>query len=394
MIYLVLGYLVINPLFFMYGVDLRPAQELCFQISSITLIIAGMFFDNNKVKRSKLNLWIGIGALWVLAVWQIHSMGWSVMFNTLLGTGVYFTVIRTVKKDDFKLIARTIAWVGAFTLGYLALQYFGYDLRDQAVLNAPGLVPKCSVFGLKAAMGEYFALVIPFLLSFSWISLLLIIPVALSYSCVAMLAGTTAIMFFCWFRKRIVFWALIPVILVMGLVYWFKFEHHSMMGSRIPMWGMVIQDSWKQPFGRGLDSFRNDTKMGSTKYFKHDYDHETIRAIYTEQGWAVEKQVDAKFLERAKLDNPLDFWDHPHNEYIWLFYELGLPGLFILGFIVYHLIQRFKYSRRDTATVALAAGVIVFFISCIGQFPLHMARLGHIVPILFGFYYLQTEEDV
>ena len=330
--YLIGLYLILNPLFFIYGIELRVAQEMCYQISSMVLILASMFFENKRVERSETNIWIGIGGLWILTIYVLHSLGWSIMFNTILGIGVYFAVIRTLNKDDFKLIVKVIAYITGFALLYMAIQFVGFDIRDQNVINAPGAVPKCAFFGLKAAMGEYFAIALPLVLSFSWVAVLFLVPIALSYSSVSVLGALVGIMFFFWFRKRLFFWILIPVILLSGAFYGFKMEDHNMMGSRIPMWGMVLQDSFRKPLGRGLDSFRNDDKIGARRYYKHSYDHGTVRAIKMEKGWAIPK-VDQKFLEQQEQGSPLDYWDHPHNEYLLILYETGFPGLFIVGFI-------------------------------------------------------------
>lgn len=403
MIWLIVLYLITVPLFMIYGAELRPVQEGCYQALSLIIITAGLFFDNKPVKRTDLNVWIGLSGIWIMFIWLIHQLGFSIMFNYFLGLGVYFTVIRTVKKEQFKILAKTLTWLGLFALIYLVAQYYGFDIRGQKVINVPGAVPHCSFFGLKAAMGTYFAIITPMVISLSPVGILFLLPVACSISSTAVLAVTVAILFFYWFRKRIIFWILIPIILACGAFYSLKVEQWDMMGSRPPMWGIVLQDCFKAPLGRGLDTFRNDNRLGATRYFKHSYNnHKTVRSTLTTQGWAMEKEdIDhinkiKKWKEETGRESisTLDFWDAAHNEYLQITFELGFPAIAIIGFIFYGIFMRFKRSKRDNATVALTACLIAFFISCMGHFPLHLARIGHILPVLMGLFYLTTEDDV
>ena len=126
MIWLILVYLIVNPLFFIHGQDLRTAQELCYQMSSVIVILAGLFFDNKPVKKSELNLWIGIAGIWSLFTMLFHNMGWSIMFNIILGIGVYFTVVRCISKEDIPKALKAVTWLSTFALIYLMFQYFGF----------------------------------------------------------------------------------------------------------------------------------------------------------------------------------------------------------------------------------------------------------------------------
>ncbi len=182
----------------------------------------------------------------------------------------------------------------------------------------------------------------------------------------------------------------------------------GMQSSRYGMWGKVIQDSFDEPLGHGLDSFRNPMskiipKTEMTRYFKHAFNDNTLRVaktfIITDVDVIDWRTVDPisedeqkTFIERKKEGKTvLDFWDHPHNEYIWIFYEMGYPGIIALGFMIIMFWRRFWYSTKDVYAVASTAGLIAFGIFCMTQFPLHLSRIGYLLPVLGAIFYVSTE---
>ena len=401
MIYFILAYLVVIPLFYMLGVQLRPAQEFAFQTLGYLIIIASLFFPSKEIKRDKLNMSLAALFVWFWITYLINkNMGYSVMLNLFIGLGIYYTIIRTLKKEHIQLIFKVLLWMGCFSIVYFMFQRLGWDMRDQLVINTTrktqtiaGIVPDCSIFGLAAAFGMYLTVLIPVMLSCSWLGLFLLVPLFFAKSTGAFLAAAVAMFFFWWFRKRIMFWcALIPVLIVLiGFVVLVD-NPMGMQKSRFDMWGKVIQDSFKRPIGHGLDSFRTDEREGAIRYYKHSFDDTTIRVKRMENQWWAEKLVSQQFQDAKKKTNPLDLWEHPHNEYVSLFFEIGAIGLLVVGFIFYFIWQRFFKSKRSNETVALMACLVAFAVFSITQFPFHLARLAHLVPVLLGLFYVSTTD--
>lgn len=425
--YAIISYLILNPLFYWIGKDLRVAQEWFFQVSSIVIILIAMLFENRKVKFSKINLCIFLMSLWFIVLYIIHDfLGWSIVINIFLGTGVYFTVIRTIKREDFKHIFMTLTLICAYSILYLAGQFIGFDARGAFVVNAPGLVAKCSVFGLASIFGGYLAVILPLFMCWSWVnridipilydkeririrlwryfkSFLKLIaifigigifafPTIYAKSSSAMLALIVVSLFFLWFRKRLVFWFAIIPLLVGGYLFVTLYDNPmGMQTTRLNMWAMVTQDIHKKPFGHGLNSFMGDESEGAIRYYKHSFDNKTVRVEKKGNEWLMRTTPSEKFLaEGIKKGNHklLDVWDHPHNEFIWLGYEAGFPALIILGFIVFFGWRTFFYSKKDVYTVALMASVIGFLVFSLTQFGLHVARIGHLFPIICGMLYV------
>jgi hypothetical protein len=376
-------------------------QELFFQISSMVLIMSGMFF---KPKR-ELDIKYHYPALALLA-WMIveffinDRMGYAVLTNFVLGLGVYATVARHADKSNIKMIYKTLVYVAVFSIIYLAFQYMGWDMRGQGVKDQAGIAPLCSIFGIENVFGAYVAVVIPCLMVFlGWIGSVFIIPVIFAKSTGAILGGTLGILFFLWFRKRIFFWIMIIPILAGSFLFVIKIDNPmGMQKTRLNMWGKVIQDSFSKPLGHGLDSFRNDQREGSIKYFKYPYSNESLRIVREKDNLKMEQVPDPKFyvwvqqFQKSNGDKiPLDFWDHPHNEYIWIFYELGIPGLAIFIWMVFGVWRRFSQSDKNMFAVCSMSMITILAIYSTVQFPLHLARIGCLMPVIFGMFYATTE---
>jgi hypothetical protein len=298
-------------------------------------------------------------------------------------------------------------------VAYLGLQYLGYDMRGQTTRGIYHTIPKCSIFGLEAHYGMYLAMTVPLLLYklndmdinksirgiIRAILILLCVGIAFitvypSNSTAAYLGLLGAVLFFFWHKKRVIFWAcLIPMIL--GVIFYIaKFDNPmGMQGTRLDMWCKVIQDSHHKPLGHGLDSFRVDEKEGAVRYFKYAYNNKTVRVKKVGQNWMMQESADTAFLNRIKEGNPLDLWDDPHNEYIKLFYWCGFPALIALGFMLYYLMNVFRFSGRRAIAAASFASLISIAIFSTMQFPFGVARIGHVIPVILGMFIVSARDE-
>ena len=392
--YVFLLYLILNPLFFFVNCDQRCAQEVFYQISSIVIFIASFCVSQKAVKFFKLHMWLGIMMLAFIGAYITSMNGFQkIAFNFLLGLMVYFVFIRTISKEDIPFLFNGVAWVGVAGLLYMAFQCLGVDLRGTVNGGSLTRIDAHSFFFQNSAMGMYFAQIIPLIASLNfYLAPLLFIPVLKSQCAGAILGGIIAYLFFLWFKKRIMFWiVLIPCIL--GVCYVSVNKENSYgLGVRLPIWKETIQDIIQKPIGHGLDNFEN----GDIK-FVQDIDTKKIsRFIKDGKGktsYKIAELVDSGLMKKLKDKTAnTQIIDHPHNEYLWLGYEVGLHALVILGFIFYYTIDRFKKSRRDPLTCASLGYVLALSIFCITQFPLHLARIGHMLPVVAGCFYVTTED--
>ena len=364
-------------------------------MSSIILVASGLYFGNNTVKKDRFNLWLLLLILWFMFIYLAHMQGWSIAFNAFIGLMVYYTAIKTLVKDDVKFLIKGIGWVAGSAVFYLALQFWNFDVRG-FTLASQGTTPRCSFFALEAAFGAYLAMSIPLLLTLSWVAFLFFIPLIFSWSTGAYAGAVISTLFYLWYKRRLVFWRVLgPLIIIAACFVTFVDNPMGMQKTRIAMWKLVIQDSFRKPLvGHGLDSFRESKKEGDGKYLKPVMNDQCVKAIVTDKGLFIKGAPSQEMVEKFKRDGKIfDFWDHPHNEIIWIFYETGVGGLILFGFFIFQLWQRFIKSKMSKETVASAASIIAVLIYSQTQFPFHMARLAHIVPVILAIFYISTDES-
>ena len=401
----VLSYLILNPFFYLIGYDTRDAQHLFYQLSSVILFALGMFFDNKPVKWIKLNISIGVLLIAFVLSWLHTQSGWYIASNLLFGILVYMTIVKTLTKEDIFFIFKGMCFLTVFCIIVLAFQCINWDFRSAQILGAKnsliaGVKPE-SIFFQRSAMGMYFAHHIPILATINiFLAPILLIPMYWSQSMGAFLGAICGFSFLLWFRKRILFWIFLVFILGVGIFSLqsssFKREAMTGINVRLSMWSVVTQDIFQQPLGHGLDSFANPVK-GSKFYNYHNVDYHTMIKLVKDDNGVVDGATDKdnKLLRMVAEERggSITYSDHPHNEYIWIGYEIGLVAWIILGFIFYFIWDRFKKSRRDMLTCSSMAILICLAVECFFQFPFHLARVGYILPLALGAFYIATEEE-
>ena len=386
--WLLVAYLVLNPIFFMVGVYTRDIQQVCFQISSVIIFTAGMFVANRTIKKSHLNLFLGVFLLTFLLAWVRSMNGWNNAFNLLLGLMVYLTIIRTMDKKDTVFIFKTVAWVSVLAIIWFAFQKVGWDMAGTTVKNAGAKIATASFFRHNSSMGLYFAQTLPLTMGFSSLGILFLFPMKFAECAGAIMGAIGGMFFFLWFRKRIFFWILLLPIIAGGLFYTINKENYQSFNIRIPIWKEVIKDTWRMPIGHGLDSFANPMMNGQWKYYQDITNYEIIKLIKVDKNkWQPNRKMTPEDF------NTVMYLNHPHNEYLWLAYDVGVQGLIVLGFIMYFIWQRFWNSRKDAQTVALMAFYISVSLCCLTQFTFHLSRVGHMIPVMLGLFFLNTEKE-
>ena len=72
---------------------------------------------------------------------------------------------------------------------------------------------------------------------------------------------------------------------------------------------------------------------------------------------------------------------------------MGFPGMFLLGILIYFFWIRFWTSTKNVETIALTSAIIIFGVFSMTQFPLHIARVGYLLPVLGGLFFISTEVE-
>lgn len=383
---LLMAFIAICPIFYdtYSSRGLRIGQEQFYQLGA-TMLFAVVMVEN---------IYLSLFLIWSIAIYCYYvfpPIGGNYVMNIFWGCIFYQIAYRIVNQDNVSIFFKTILWVCGLNILWIFLQYIHFDLiyfDTDKFYNTDHV----GMLGLKAFMGLFFALAIPFVARFSiWATPILFIPVYLSDCSSAMIGGICGLLFSVWFQSKKAFIALLVLLSIGGSFYVAHDSKMNMFTDRFSVWKVSLRDAFKHPvMGWGLDSFRNVGTMKPFLYFKN-YRNNESRAVSVE---AMKIHYETgkfppigDFLKEG--DNIVP-WDNPHNEYVQLFYEFGAFGVIL--FILLGLDIKKRFSDENNL-IALVGFFIVILVASIGQFPMHMARIGYLVPIVLGIYYKLTDEN-
>jgi hypothetical protein len=316
-------------------------------------------------------------------------------------------MIRTLDEDGVEFIFRGVMWLVGLCVIVLGLQLIGYDIRGGYAIGSGGLLYNAephhlsnSLFFHKTSMGMFFAQHIPVIATINpYLSIFLLVPMYWAESTAAYLGGVLGLLFFLWYRKRIMFWVFGGIVICgfIGMMFNNDLRNEAQVGikARLPLWGRVMQDILAQPLGYGLDSFANAEYGFKYFHYMKDGRYDVVR-LYKDQAGNVsganEKDEKKLLAGTFKKDGHVNVIDHPHNEFLWIAYEVGVHIWVVLGFILYFIWDRFDKSRRTTMVCASMAILICLLVESMLQFPFHLARIGYMLPIALGIFHITTEE--
>jgi len=364
---------------------IRISQQQMLQVAAIGLFA---IFILQNIYLSLFLLW----SLFLYGYFEWATPVGTVVLTILGACMIYEAVYRAVNHENIKVVYGFMLAFALINMAYMSMQAFGWELMFQE-FTRPGFQTQMIGFmGLKAIMGMFFAMCIPFFaFKYPKLSLGLFIPLYVSECSSAMVAGTVA---FVWnlVSKRWFIIATVTLVIAGGL-YSYNDSHAGMFTDRINMWKVVLRDAVKNPvIGWGPDSFRSVTPQKQFIYWKNNRTLDTSQidvrdtVEYTHTGkYDLNKYT---FMKEGDSTNP---WDNPHNEYIQLSYEFGIVGVVLLGFLAYDIKRRF--DSINVYLIPLVGFFLAVLIMSIGQFPFHLARVGFYIPIFLACYYKLTEHN-
>lgn len=396
------------------GGQLRPFQEHFLQYASIGF--ACLFLEN---------IWLTLFMLWniFLYIYAGGVVGSMQVLNIFFGCLVFRFARAWFKKNKFDNCYGPICITLVLSLLFLILQKLHLDPLSvpqngaQQVVDGP-MTQACGLFGIPMAHGIFLAMCMPIVASMNiWLAPLLLIPIYMTQSSAAMLAALTASGFYLFHttQKKARGWVLgvLAFLVIAGVAFVIQDgkTDPNTMHSRFPMWSATIKYALHRPEGYGPDSFRNYNdhkafKFNSDNQYrtilsyspKHD-DSEIVCTYYspTNDSAATSRLNDEVtkngFPKNSSGQQEFNFFDDPHNEYIKVLFEYGIPGVFLLFGLFWEMITRFRKTMISRELITVTSCLIVFAIASVTQFPCSLARLAIFLPFLGGAFYAITDTD-
>lgn len=399
--YVLWTFLITCPIVWPWTItNIRNFQEVYFQYMAMILIV--MFCRNP---------WIIAFFVWNIILFFMNGfdVGQGQIANIFFGI-LLFMVSRQFFKHNKVRELRVILGVTALTIVWMILQMFGIDplyygtdmagnLNTTWYWNDP-----VGLFGFKAANGQFLALSMPLMASVAWwAGPLLYIPIWTTMSSVSILSGTVGLLFYYYFRNRRVFIVMAVVGSILSIFY-IGFKDYSfssdMWKSRFAVWHSGVAKSMRFPIGYGPDSWRSYTKFKNFKFFGDgDFNAWIVTESPDSSTPSTASYYTPNFYERTHPKKPLNLsefpsilWDNPHNLLVTILFEYGLVGILLLVGFIRELYLRFRFSLQTEELVLVTSILLVYATASLTHFPLHLARLGFMFPIVLGAFYAKSEK--
>ena len=372
-----------DPYKFIGPGTLRLNQTQFFELGT-TILFAVILLEN--IYLSLFIVW----SVYLYAYYGFPSIGGNYVINIFFAAILYQIAYKIFNEENVHLFFKTVIGICFLNAVWIFLQYLNIDPIFQR--NGVYTVDKVGLMGIKAFMGIFFALSIPFMARYNvYLSGLFFIPIFISECSVAMVAGATVFLFHVWFQSKKAFCWLLAVFAVLCSLYIVNDSKADMFRDRFSVWKISLRDAFKHPLtGWGLDSFYHAGSFKPFYYMKNNLTKESqsvsLKAldVYRETGSF--PPMDG-FI---KTGDTLDQWEHPHNEFISLFYEFGIIGIIILGFLLADILRRFYPTRNAIAFMGFFIGILI---CSVGQYPFHVVRIAYLAVIVLGIYYKLTDLD-
>lgn len=380
-----LVFFIVCPIFFYSGEffgakSLRLGQLQFFQLG-ITILFAVCFLEN---------IYLGFFLGWCVFLYAFHKFlppAGAYVMNVFLGCLLYQITYHFCNKDRFVLLMKCLVGLVILNVIMLGFQAAKSDFAYNADMVGRFQTDLVGLMGLKAFMGMFFALMVPVVGYFNLkYAPLMFIPIYISDCTAAMLGGLVALIWCLWHRCRQFCVVLTLICLVFGGMYaWHDHKQNNMMQGRWNMWIAASNDAIKHPIvGWGLDSFRHYDNGKNFMYFHNNRSKETQKYRFHQE---TNSFIPPKgFAQKGDFINP---WDHPHNEYVSIFFMMGIVPFIILGFLINDIRRRFTPYKREL--ICCVGVFLCFALFSIGQFPFNVVRLGFYAPVFLGMYYKLTD---
>lgn len=404
-------FILLVPTFYVTGMDLREVQSSFFQLSVFALI--AMIHCNKYIRYFLLITLFQYVAFPNLPI-NIHQMQ-----GLFLGALAYHLIVKLADYARLKYYLWIMVGLLVFNCFWALLQAYQIDpifiVRDMDK-QPDGFRDYIGFFGLPAMFGNYGAVLLP--ISFA------LMPVTAGFSLISLwmakstfsvLAAVAGSGFFLWYRKRILFWIFTTIGIGITLSYILTTDMPSgQFPRRLKAWQKILVEAFKnQWMGHGFGSLSqkyffaevtptHNIRMTNTEpellnFLKEEAKDNkgameflsTVDPNKLNQNF-VRPQIGGLFsntLQNFKMD--VHAWKEVHNEFIQIFFELGIFGLIAMLAYIIDMFRRFYlYGRKSPFCITIGASFLAVVIISFGHFPFHVARLATPFLIIAAFFEL------
>jgi len=411
-------FILLMPTFYVFNTPLREIQANFFQVA--VMVMVGLFCVNRYL--GAFLVWSACSYIFI----NHDGYGLVTLQNTFFGILLYQFIVLYSRPSGYKKYLWALIGILLFNIAWTPLQIFDVDpvWRIVNLDKIQVMTEYQGWFALPAFLGNYVALVLPFILAMCvWLVPFALIGLWFSKSTFSVVAAVGATLFFFWFKKRILFWALLIILAVASAFYIRTDLKTGQFGRRLKCWHSTLHGAFqKQFFGNGIGMYGNNimvvevTPTHNTLLARHPI--QLFEFIHNEAAESGKPQLADYIKEKVKdfqRGNPtvpmaeisnvfqkenmdVMVWKETHNDFIQTFFNLGLVGLGLIILYICNIFRRFwKVGTKSTVNVMFASSFLAIIIITMGHFPFQVARLAGpfiVVLAMYEGFLIQAEKQL
>lgn len=297
------------------------------------------------------------------------------LFQLNLGCLVSYQISKFNKSQRKKILYAILIAV-LFQLLWLIIQHFNLDPFFHSTIRQ-GKDEMVGFFGAKDQLGTFFALTAPILLNFHiGLALISLFGLFVSKSSFAFISAIIGILLYLWFKSRNIAIFTIIAMLIIGSVYFVKVDklQFADFNTRFLVWDYAVKSTLKGNVTIEINEQR--MRIKSNPIFGYGFGNFLKIFPYIPQSLATNMQfnyADEKFT-------------HAHNDYVELFFELGLLGLISMVLLLFNFIRSFIVAEKSQELIMYFSTILIYILNSLGNFLAQIAISGFLLMIFYGLY--------
>lgn len=357
-----------------------PGTDAWFSQFVAIFIMANMFIANNLLKIDKHLTWLFVYCvLSTIFVARIDQMSFLIMLMTGLGATVFIQVSQLNSAQRTKVLV-VLFWLLMFQIAWGWLQFFNLDPIFRLMLDPR----KCDTVGFSGSHNQY-SLFLSALspLCFSNIFLLAFVTsgLVLSKSISGLFGMICALGFF--YRKSKMI--LVSLVIALPLLY-FGFctlankSYGGELDERTKLWQLSISQVWN---GKAVQTLSDNVTRIITCSKWTGFGFGTFFKIspYTQTGVVTHRLNDGSTIVNSHR------FEHAHNDYVEIFFELGIVGFAIFLICIFNLVGKLNAVTWNHETNLLVSMIIAVAISALSIYAIFTAYNAILIVTILGMIY-------
>lgn len=346
------------------------------------MMMSSLGFIGASLVLWKFNKYISVFTVYCLFSMMIVTRTHPSSFIVL--THIYFAclIMRFISNLDSKKrkwILWTMVAVAVMQGIYIILQYAGFDFIFHEIPGQP-FNRTVGFAGSRNQIGVFFAVTAPLVVSMlPWAIPLIIFGLCCSVTTTAWIAAIISCMVFLLMRCKKVTLYVIPIILILSVVFFWKFDRLSneAVTERLDLVKLTISQIHK---GKAELRYKNVTRYVTCNPW-------TGFGLNTFMRVSPYSQFDILWLYKLGFrSKSLRVYSHAHNDYAEAWFEFGHIGFSLVLIIILNLFYRFFRAKKTKELTTIFCCLLAHMGCAMGVFSVHTAHSGMLLVVFMGLF--------